>query len=388
MPTSAVVLIGPDHRRRQALVHALGQLSVRINAELNAYPSLAEAIALTDKDCDAVLIDLESDTEVALALVEDLSGRNAALTAMVYTRLEDPNLLVRSMQAGARALLQEPISLEALTGAVVRASARRNAGERRKTGGKTLVFCSVKGGAGASTIAANFAVSLAAQSGQKVALVDLNFELGDLAVLLNVSPKFSVVDAIESAARMDWDFLSGLMVSHKSGVSLLAAPDDFAQREFCYQPPVIRQMIRLLEGQFAYVVVDTAANRGLSSEMLSEAEAVYLVSQVDIPSLRHAQRLAAHLTTMVENRDQVQIVLNRYDARRSSIGADEIEKALQLPIAWRVPNDYDAVREAANTGLLNAVQSSTVGRAVAQMAKAACGQKAPLPEKKTWKLFG
>ena len=52
--------------------------------------------------------------------------------------------------------------------ALVRASARRPAPAcRRKTGGRLLVFLGAKGGAGVTTLACNFAVSLAQESGQK-----------------------------------------------------------------------------------------------------------------------------------------------------------------------------------------------------------------------------
>jgi len=81
------------------------------------------------------------------------------------------------------------------------------------------------------------------------------------------------------------------------------------------------------------------------------------------------------------------VVLNRYDARRAGIGADEVEKALDLPVAWRVPNDFAAVRDAANTGMTSELHESSVGRTVRKMACAACGKSEPAP-KKGWKLFG
>ncbi|MEO8029132.1 MAG: hypothetical protein ABI823_21810, partial [Bryobacteraceae bacterium] len=350
LPPTSIVLIGADRTRRRALAEALGRLSVRIKAELHYYPAIEEASKLTEQDCDAIVIDLEEDPQTALRLVEDLSRSNPAVTAMVYSRSEDPELLVECMRAGARELIQEPLTREALMSAVVRTIARRGNAARHKTGGKSFLFWSVKGGAGASTLAANFAVALASESGQRVALVDMNVELGDLAILLDLKPRFSVVDALESPSRMDWDFLSGLMVDHPSGVSLLAAPDSYDQRDSCHQPSSVRAMVHLLQEQFPFVVLDVATNRGMPPELLAEAEAIYLVSQVDVPSLRHAQRLSSHIADRVTRKDHVHVVLNRYDARRAGIGADEIEKALSQPVAWRIPNDYAAVRDAANTG--------------------------------------
>jgi len=112
------------------------------------------------------------------------------------------------------------------------------------------------------------------------------------------------------------------------------------------------------------------------------------VDQVDIPSLRHAQRLSAHVAERVTRRGHVHVVLNRFDARRDGIGIDQVEKALQLPVAWRVPNDYASVRNAANTGATVELANSAVGRTVRQMACAACGKTDKQPAKKGWKLFG
>jgi pilus assembly protein CpaE len=304
----------------------------------------------------------------------------------VYSRSDDPNLLVECMRAGARDLIREPLSEDALT-EIVRAVARRGVASRRHADGKTFLFWSAKGGAGASTLAATFAVALAEESGQRVALVDLSSELGDLAVLLNLQPRFSIADALENPDRLDRDFLTGLMVQHVSGVSLLAAPDRYEDRGIQYQPAAIRSMVHLLQEQFPFVVIDAATNGGLPVDVLGEAEAVYLVSQVDIPSLRHAQRLSAHVTDRVNRRDRVHLVLNRYDARRTGIGADEVEKALELPVAWRVPNDFVAVRNSADTGMTSELHESRVGRTVRKMARAACG-KTEHVSKKGWKLFG
>lgn len=372
----------------------LEQLSVRIKAELSYYPDPAEAANLTGEDCDAVLIDIEGDTDVALGLVEDLGRSNPTLTAMAYARSDQPELLLRCMESGARTLLQEPVSLDALTSAMVRASARRSPAEPVKAHGKSLAFCSVKGGAGASTLAANFAVSLTKQSGQKVALVDLQLDLGDLATLLDLKPRYSVLDALDNAERMDWDFLSGLMVEHSSGVALLAAPDSFARRDYDQYVDAILRMLRVLEANFAFVVVDIPTARSLPEEVMREFESIFLVTQVDIPSLRHAQRLSAHLTGetplgQASKRNPVQVVLNRFDARRSMIAADEIESILKMPVAWRVPNDYASVRDAANTGVLSSLTLSPVGKTMREMAAAVAPKPAAAQktQKKGWSLF-
>jgi pilus assembly protein CpaE len=336
-------------------------------------------------------VDIEGNAEVALSLIEEISRANPKVTPMVYARRDEPDLLLRCMESGARTLLQEPLSMDALTTAMARASARRApSAEPARTKGKSILFWSVKGGAGASTIAANFAVALAKSSGQKVALVDLHLDLGDLAVLLDVKPRFSILDAIDNAERMDSDFLSGLMVENSSGVSLLAAPDSFTTRQYGTDTEALLRLLRLLEAQYAFVVVDTATSVNLPEEIVREFESIYLVSQVDIPSLRHAQRLSSYIASLTPDGkpNPAKVVLNRYEARKSMIAADDIESVLKMPVAWRIPNDYSSMRDAANTGVLSVLTTSAVGKTVRQMADATAGKvDESKAQKKGWRLF-
>ena len=69
---------------------------------------------LGEKSFDAVIIDLESDVEYALELVEFVASTTST-TVMVYTSRLDPNVMVRSMRAGAREFLSDPIDPNALS---------------------------------------------------------------------------------------------------------------------------------------------------------------------------------------------------------------------------------------------------------------------------------
>ena len=59
-----------------------------------------------------------------------------------------------------------------------------------------LVFLGGKGGSGVTTVACNFAVSLAQECSQSTVLIDLDLPLGDAALNLGISPQFSTADAL------------------------------------------------------------------------------------------------------------------------------------------------------------------------------------------------
>ena len=384
----SVALIGPDDGRRRALAKAFIAQQVSIAGELGSYPNFSNLVKLTDSDCDVVVVDLDGDVDMALELVENICTRNSALTVMVSSKSQEPELLVRCMRAGARELLHEPVSASVLVEAIVRASARRLECERqKKTTGKVLVFRGAKGGSGTTTIASNFAIALKKESGKEVALVDLNLELGDIGVILGLKSAFSVKDALNNPRRLDQDFVSTLLAEHESGVSVLTASDEYGTSPEI-EAGTLGKLVYILRDRFPYVVVDAGPSLGSAGNIVYEmADLVYLVVQVDIPALRNAKRIISHVQGPIDNASRIEVVLNRYDSRKSEIEEGQIAKALALPLSWKIPNDYAGVRRSVDSG--SALDgNSPVAQALSRMARAACGKPQENGTKKRWGLFG
>jgi pilus assembly protein CpaE len=271
--------------------------------------------------------------------------------------------------------------------AIVRASARRLESDRqKKTTGKVLVFRGAKGGSGTTTVACNFAIALKKESGQDVALVDLNLELGDIGVILGLKSAFSVKDALNNPRRLDQDFVSTLLAEHESGVSVLMASDEYGTSPEI-EAGTLGKLLYILRDRFPYVVVDAGPSLGLAGNLVYEmADLVYLVMQVDIPTLRNAKRIISHVQGPIDNASRVEVVLNRYDSRKSEIEEAQIAKALALPLSWKIPNDYAGVRRSFDSGAALA-GNSPVAQALSRMARAACGKPQENGSKKRWGLF-
>lgn len=197
MSALSVFLIVPDNERRHAIAKALSGTQAHIGGELAAYPRMDDLAQISGADYDVIVVDLDPDPEAALDVVENVCAANAAVTVMIYAAHASSEMLVRCMRAGAREFLSEPLQPGAVAEALVRASVRREeVGRTKKTAGKLFVFAGAKGGCGVTTLATNFALSLAKEAG-KVLLVDLDLHLGDAALSLGVASKFSAADALE-----------------------------------------------------------------------------------------------------------------------------------------------------------------------------------------------
>lgn len=383
----SVVLIGPDEERRARVSKAFSGSQARIAREFGEYPGIDDLSLIFEGNHDVVLVDLDVNPEKALDMVENLCGADGSLTVIVYSSRTESDLLVRCMRAGAREFLTEPMSTNAVAEALVRASVRRDEVRRvRKAIGKLFVFVGSKGGAGVTTLASNFALSLAKESGGKVALLDLNLQLGDAALTLGLTSQFSAADALENTARLDSDFLSVMMARHASGLAVLCAPDVVSS----VHPSrvAVEKLLRISRDDFSYVVVDAGGQSADVSESLFEAASeVYLVTQVALPELRNANRLVSRYFTGADS-NKLKIVLNRFSARTAEIDEAAITKALTRAATWRIPNDYQAAKRAQNTAVPIVLEDSPLARCIRDMARSAAGQQPAEPKKKRFSLFG
>ena len=382
----STAVISPDWHRRKEAIKVLGECQNGPIREFVSYPpNLDDVPRMLGNNFDVILVDLDSDPEYALKLVESISAHGLA-TVMVYSEQKDPNLLLKCMRAGAREFLTLPFASKSVSEALGRTSALRVAlRPANKVNGRMFVFLSAKGGSGATTLACNYAVSLAQESQKKTLLIDLNLPLGDAAINLGIKAQYSIASAFQNSSRLDSHFLAGLLVQHSSGLFVLAAPSELAPT--FVSADAIDKLLEVACQNFDFVVVDAGSKLDLQRRHLfNESATVYLVTQVGIPELRNSHRLIAQLSA--KDSPKLEIVINRYDPRSHEIDEEHIAKALTRPAQWKIPNNYAAVRRMQNTATLFTEEDSPLSRVIQQMTRAACGQP-PIPEKKNmFSLFG
>jgi pilus assembly protein CpaE len=381
----SVALISPGEEQLRLLRRAIEAQRATIVREFSAYPTYAQLDAILELECDAVVVEIDSELDVAMDLVETICTRKPLATVMVYSSAADSELMARSMRVGAREFLTGIVPNTVLQDALVRAAARRTQ-QAKKVSGNTMVFWGAKGGSGVTTIATNFAIALRMEAAAEVALLDLNPHLGDVAVLLGITPRFTVTEALKNAKRLDQELVSGLFSEHRSGVAVLAAPDEY-EPSLALENRAVGKLIDVVRNKYAHVVVDAGRDVGEAAEaVLQIADTIYLVTQLDIPSLRNAQRLITYMQR--SGNPRIELVINRHDPRKEDIDDAQVAKALGLSPKWKVANDYAAARRTSNAGTPLIHEKSPAAAAVRAMARAAIG-KPPVPEKrKSFSLFG
>ena len=381
----SVLLISPDEQRRRLVVDALSGCPIGPIREHFCYPADLDSLPKLLDQCDVVIVDLDSDPEYALEVVESIYAFGSA-TVMVFSANANLELAVRCMRAGAREFLTFPINPATIADALARISIRGSSNHpARKTARKLFVFLGTKGGCGVTTIAANFAVSLARESGQSTLLIDLDLPLGDAALNLGLVADFSTVNALQDSGRLDASFLAKLLIKHNSGLSVLAAPGKFPQ--FLASNEAIDKLMAVARQDFDNVVVDVGSRLDLSGTALfREASTIYLVTQAGIPELRNSNRLISQFFTA--GGPKLEIVINRYQPKALGVGDEHITKALTRPAQWKIPNDYAAVRRMQNTATPLVLEDSPISRLIKEMARSVTGQPEAPVKKKGFNLFG
>lgn len=380
----SIALLDPDEERRKEVAGALAEFLGTAVHEHPAFPACLDDLPrMLEPHYDAVLIGLDSDPEYALDVVESLCAQSPA-AVMVYSAQSRLELAVRFMRAGARDFLTLPLLHADLAGALDRVSSRHPAAPHvRRLPQKLFVFLGAKGGCGVTTIASNFAVALAQESGRKTLLIDFGVPLGDAAINLGMTAEYSTDNALQDASRLDASFLHSLLATHSSGLSVLAAPGEFSPVHA--SPDAIDKLLAVARQNFDFVVVDAGSRIDLRHTALFEESAcLYLITQVGVSELRNSNRL---ITQFFSARGgKLQIVLNRYIPNALLLDDREIARALTKPASWKIPDDYASARRTRNSATPVALQSSPISKVIRQMARTACGLPAN-PEKKRGFLF-
>jgi pilus assembly protein CpaE len=356
--------------------------------EFTAYPAkLDDPVTMLGQHYDVVLVDLESDPEYALEVVRTISDDGYS-TAMVYSSKADRNMVVRCMRVGAREFLALPLASSDMADALARVIVRRpmDVSVKKAATGRLFVFLGTKGGCGVTTLASNFAVALAQESGRKTLLIDLGVPLGDAAINLGITSEYSTANAFSDFGRLDVNFLSSLLASHSTGLSVLTAPGDIPGDQPSKE--AINKLLAVARQAFEYVVVDIGSRIDFKDSAIFDLSATfYLITQVGVSELRNANRMIARFFPSYDER--LQVVLNRYTKSALLFDEAHVTKALTRQAQWKVPDDFATARRTLNTATPLVMDDTAIAIVIRQMARKACGLSPEVEEKKKgFSLFG
>ena len=298
-----------------------------------------------------ILMDISHKTELALDIINKISTNHKTCKIIVTSSNYSTDTIIRAMRAGAREFLPKPIIKEELTAALNKIKEQITGLNNEENKCRVITTFSNKGGIGKTALATNLALELANITKEKVALIDLNLQLGDITTFLDINPSFDISYVIQNLSRIDETFLLSTLEKYKdTNLYVLADPPYLEQAEDI-SAEQLSTLFAVLKKTFSYIVIDTGSNfDGKTITALDNSDLILLITIVNLPAIRNCQRCLDLFGRLGYEKEKTKIVLNRY-MENDEIKVEDVEDVLEQKVYWKIPNNYFTIMSAINKGI-------------------------------------
>ena len=307
---------------------------------------------LVEETVNLAVLDTSYGTESGVVDGGQLLQVDPNLPVVLVADNPDMAVLRTALRVGYKDVVDAPIDrpkMEAMLNLIAEEADRVVRTETKTKIGRVITIMSPKGGAGKTVTAANVALQLAMWGDPgRVVIMDADLQFGDVSLVLQVDPIYTIVDAAREIDELDEDLMRSLLTTHASGMKIFAAPLEPSLADEVSTQVVVRSLT-MLKRMFDYVVIDTAPF--LDEPVLSileRSDDVLLVVDMDLPSVKNAKLALDTLKLIKFPFEKIKLILNRVNSKaRLDIG--ELERSLELDVQAAISSDK-LVPRAVNEG--------------------------------------
>ena len=322
-----------------------------------------------------MVISPEMDERDCLHIAE-FTNKTSPVTAVVVVRHTSPNgLLPAFVRAGVRDVVDVSAGQDDLRDALGRAmkwaqSLRGTTPEvdTNEKLGKIITVFSSKGGTGKTFVSTSLALAISRHIKADVALIDLDFGMGDVFSYFGSEPKRPLEDLNSPNAVISQETL------HRVGTQLdehLWAYGNPADPTLEGVPAEgVSKIIRAMQMHFEVVVIDGPAE--YSDQVLAAFDAsdmVCIVAGLDVVGVRHLAKAMETLSSIGIAKNRMRVIVNRADSKVGLSVAD-VEKVTGIKVNGGIPSSR-LVPTALNKGtpVLLDEPGSEVSKSINQIAQ-------------------
>jgi pilus assembly protein CpaE len=345
MSTVIRTLVAVDEEADRSMVQAALPSTAADIQLVGVVDGLEESWAtLQETQTDLLVVACGGSSDRVLFLIDGAVKQQSDRPVVILLTGPANGFIRRAFEAGADDILTLPATPDDITFALQKAMARKQ-GAAVATGVATspmIVILGPKGGTGKTVTSANLSVSLASP-GNKVAIVDLDLQFGDVGLSLGLSPEKTIYDLAKAGGSVDGDKLEAYLATHESGVRVLMAPTR-PDHAGMIGTEFLRDVYAGLRSTHDYVIVDTPP--GFTPEVIASIDSsshVCVVGTLDSLSLKNTKLGLDTLGLMGYPTDRTRIVLNRADSRVGVTQEDVVAVLGRAPDVM-VPSDREIAR--------------------------------------------
>ena len=314
----------------------------------------------------------EGDAERISAIVA--AGKGKGIKVILLADDIGPIALHRFMRSGADDFLPYPLPDQALQDAIDRLSAQPALPEepaapiampqaapvvraQSDRDGVVLPVHGLAGGVGATTFAVNLAVemaTLAAKDGQRVCLLDFDFQFGNVATYLDLPRREAVMDLLAEAAVADDTALLAAMQTYRDGLNVLTSPIDMMPLEIVTAQD-IGHLIDMARANFDYVIIDMPTTIVSWTEaVLSRAHVYFGLLELDLRNAQNILRLVRALKAEGLPHEKLRFALNRaprFTDLSAKSRVKRMTESLDISLELQLSDGTAAITHANDQGL-------------------------------------
>jgi pilus assembly protein CpaE len=299
---------------------------------------------------EVVFLDLARDPEPYFQLGAQIHRAKPAVKLVACSAAVPPNhqLLLEAMRVGVQDFLAKPVDPTSLKEILSRFTEDIDARDRSSLD-RLIVVMGAKGGVGATTVAVNIGVQLSTFARKRVALLDFANPLGNVHLLLDLHPKFTVRDAVDNMDRLDSHFFAGLLTRHKTKLEVLGGvtqPEEWQSINI----PSLERVVNVAQNTFDMVLLDMGSQ--FSSEwtaILRMARMILIVAEANVPALWTLERRLLALKGFGIDPERARVIINRWHKGDEEV-LKGIQKDINRPVFASLPNDFRMANAAINLG--------------------------------------
>lgn len=289
---------------------------------------------------------------------------------IVSGRINEYSFYCWLVDIGINNYLLKPFTLPALEGAYAKATQPAGAAPADTVKrGKIISVIGTRGGVGATTIAVNLSWVLANQMKQHVALMDLDPQVGTVAMALDLEPGRGLRDALEKPDRIDSLFLDRVMVKYDEHLSILSAEEPLEEMIISNEAAA-EALLNETRAKFSHIIVDVPRQMSpFTRHALKISDYIIVITETTMPGLRDALRLYDYF------RDTLKLPTPMFIANREGVAGKyhmkrgDFEKGLNAKLSHVLPFVLEAYAST-NAGevLVETAKSSPVIKIVKEIA--------------------
>lgn len=359
MPASTILLIESDTPSGESIAGVLTRVGYTVTTIADADEAFGKVA-----DHQLAIIDVVTGPKSAVDICREIRSTPAlsAIPVLCVGQSDSVEERIQFLEAGADDVMAKPFDARELE-ARVEALLLRFQRSKDMTAvvsvdgvtvtkkRRTVAIHSPRGGVGTTTIATNVGVVAARERPDKVVLVDLHLQFGQVATHLNLNVKQTLADvARDDAATREPELLRTYATRHDSGLHVLAAPTSPELAELITAEHVDRILTTLLDA-YDSVVIDAGSwldERTMTA--FEHAETVVFAVCPEISALKALNSLLEYLNEAGTVAAKSSFVLNNQFAREI-LKLRDVESALGTKISIELPYDPFLYLKAVNEGV-------------------------------------